>query len=179
MFSADFHAFTLWPCSRQPVQAQLTGRDGYSRQTKGFTNCMGKEFDMAWRNEKKKKRKKKYFLAFQLMTIERAPVGWHHHVFPLYASTLKWVRDLPTHNAFAKGLWESEFCHNFPDKHRQFQTFQPSQLAFVRAIWHSHNAHVFQMPPSCFFNSESFLHSKGILCPLLNRASWGKIGGKI
>lgn len=151
MFSADFHAFTLWPCSRQLVQAQLTGRSGYLRQTKGFTNHMGKEFDMAWRSEKKKKWKKKCFLACQLITIQRALVGWHHYVFPLSASALKWVRDLPTHNAFAKALWESEFGHNFPNKHRQFQTFQPSQLAFVWAIWHSHNAHVFQMPLSCLF----------------------------
>lgn len=48
-------------------------------------------------------------------------------------------------------LWESEFSHNIPNKHRQFKTFQPSQLAFVCAIWHSHNAHVFQIPPSCLF----------------------------
>lgn len=100
---------------------------------------------------KKKKWKKKCFLACQLMTTQRAPVGLHHYVFPLSASTLKWVGDLPTHNAFAKALWESEFGHNFPNKYRQFQTFQPSQLAFVWAIWHSHNAHVFQMPPSCLF----------------------------
>lgn len=150
MFSADFCVFTLWPCSRQLVQAQLTGRGGCSRQTKGFTNCMGKEFDMAWRSEKKKW-KKKYFFTCQLMTIQRALVGWHHYVFPLSASTLKYVGDLPTHSAFAKALWESEFGHNFPNKHRQFQTFQPSQLAFVWAIWHSHNAHMFQMPPSCLF----------------------------
>lgn len=48
MFSADFHAsFSLRLCSRQPVQAQLTGRRGYSCQTKGFTYHTGKEFDMA------------------------------------------------------------------------------------------------------------------------------------
>lgn len=150
MFSADFHAFTLWPCSRQLVQAQLTGRGGYSCRTKGFTNRMGK--NLIWpKISKRKKWKKKCFLACQLMTTQRAPVGLHHYVFPLSASTLKWVGDLPTHTAFAKALWESEFGHNFPNKYRQFQTFQPSQLAFVWAIWHSHNAHVFQMPPSCLF----------------------------
>lgn len=95
-----------------------------------------------------KKWKKKCFPTCQLMTIQQAALGWHRHVFPLPTSTLKRVWDPQTHNAFTKALWESAFGHNFPNKHGQFQTFQPSQLPFV---WHSHNAHMFQMPPSCWF----------------------------
>lgn len=145
--------FTLLLCDRAAVSwFKRSLQDAVDTRVGPKASQIAWEKNLIWpKISKKKKWKKKCFLACQLMTTQRAPVGLHHYVFPLSASTLKWVGDLPTHNAFAKALWESEFGHNFPNKYRQFQTFQPSQLAFVWAIWHSHNAHVFQMPPSCLF----------------------------
>lgn len=67
----------------------------------------------------------------------------------------------------------------FRYKEAQFHTLQPSQMAFVRPISHSHNAHVFQMPSSRSFPGfcVCFL-SKGLSSLLFQPGFPGALWGK-
>lgn len=93
----------------------------------------------------------------------------YQHVIPLTACTLKGLSVKRAHNALPKVCGKMTWViivQSFPNREGQFHTFQPSQLAFVHPIWHSHNAHMFQMPPSSLFLQFCVcLLSKGLSLP--------------
>lgn len=135
-----------------------------------------KKCNLTWRRTWKIKG----FCHFDLINIQTAS-SLFINVSAHSACTQKglWVK--VAHNALPKVcgkmtwdiIWQS-----FPNKKSQFHTFHPWQLAFVHPIWHSHNAHVFQMPPSSLFLQFCVcLLSKGLSLPsVLSLAAHSSVG---